>query len=177
MSLHIANGMYGAVVIDPPDLPPVDQEYLLVQGEQYYGPAGAPGNADKIAARTPDAVVFNGYPNQYDRTPLTAKAGQRVRIWVLDAGPNESLAFHVVGAQFDSVWKEGGWLLRCGQAPGQASGACTKPGIGGSQTLDLLASQGGFVELSPPAAGHYSVVNHEMTLAERGAHGVLAVTG
>ncbi|MEA5153718.1 multicopper oxidase domain-containing protein [Raineyella sp.] len=176
MSLHIANGMYGAVVIDPPDLAPVDQEYLLVQGEQYYGPQGGVSDADKIAARTPDAVVFNGYPNQYDRTPLTAHTGKRIRIWVLDAGPNESLAFHVVGGQFDSVWKEGGWLLRCGQDPGRVSGGCTSSGSGGSQTLDLLASQGGFVELALPEAGHYAIVNHEMTLAERGAHGVLAVT-
>ncbi|SDB88687.1 nitrite reductase (NO-forming) [Raineyella antarctica] len=178
MSTHIANGMYGAVVIDPPDLPPVAHEYLLVQGEQYYGPQGAAGNADKIAARTPDAVVFNGYPNQYDTTPLRARTGERVRLWVLDAGPNESLAFHVVGAQFDSVWKEGSWLLRCGRGPGEVTGstACTDQGPGGSQTLDLLASQGGFVELVPPEAGHYSIVNHEMTLAERGAHGTLAVT-
>lgn len=178
MSSHIANGMYGAVVIDPPDLPAVDREYLLVQGEQYYGPPGTAGNADKIAARTPDAVVFNGYPNQYDAAPLQATTGERVRLWVLDAGPNESLAFHVVGGQFDSVWKEGGWLLRCGLPPGAVTGtdSCTDPGPGGSQTLDLQASQGGFVELVMPEAGNYSLVNHQMTLAERGAHGTLAVT-
>lgn len=179
MSTHIANGMYGAVVIDPPDLPAVDHEYLLVQGEQYHGPSGAPGDADKLAARAPDAVVFNGYPNQYDHAPLTARTGERVRLWVLDAGPNESLAFHVVGGQFDTVWKEGTWSLRCGRAPHETPPErCTADamGAGGSQTLDLLASQGGFVELQMPEAGHYAIVNHQMVLAERGAHAVLEVT-
>lgn len=175
MSTHIANGMFGAVIIDPPDLPAVDREYVLVQSEQYWGPQEAAGNADKVAARTPDAVVFNGYPRQYVQAPLEAKTGERVRLWVLDAGPNEALAFHVVGGQFDSVWREGTWVLRCGRAPAQASGDCTEPGPGGSQTLDLLASQGGFVELEMPEAGHYSVVNHQMVLAERGALGVIRV--
>ncbi len=162
MSLHIANGMFGAVIIDPPDLPPVDKEFLLVQSEQYWGPQGAAGDADKIGARTPDAVVFNGYPNQYHQEPLTARTGERVRIWILNAGPNESIAFHVVGGQFDSVWSEGDWRLR--------------PGPGGSQTLGLMASQGGFVELVMPEAGNYSLVNHQMSLAEKGASGVLHVT-
>jgi len=175
MSLHIANGMYGAVVIDPPDLPNVDREYLLVQGEQYYGaPAedGTPGIADstKIAREEPDAVVFNGYPGQYDRSPLQARAGERIRFWVLDAGPSRSLAFHVVGGQFDSVWSEGSWKLRRGQTPGVPGSS-----VGGSQTLGLLASQGGFVELQPTEAGRYPFVNHQMVDAERGAHGFLQV--
>ncbi|MDO5500785.1 MAG: multicopper oxidase domain-containing protein [Propionibacteriaceae bacterium] len=176
MSLHIANGMFGAVIIDPVDLPPVDREFLLVQSEQYWGPQGEAGSPDKIATRTPDAVVFNGYPGQYAREPLPARTGERVRIWLLNAGPNESLAFHVVGGQFDSVWREGAWDLRCGEPPGVVTGECGEIGPGGSQTLGLLASQGGFVELEMPEAGHYSLVNHQMSLAERGAAGTIAVT-
>ncbi|WP_241978271.1 multicopper oxidase domain-containing protein [Cryobacterium sp. Hz9] len=65
MSLHIANGMFGAVVIDPAGLDPVDREYLLVQSEFYLGPQGGIADSDKIAAATPDLVVFNGYANQY----------------------------------------------------------------------------------------------------------------
>ncbi|GAB2496433.1 multicopper oxidase domain-containing protein [Luteococcus sediminum] len=175
MSVHIANGMYGAVVIDPPDLPEVDREYILVQGEQYFGAEaeGAPGVADpaKIAQERPDAVVFNGHPNQYDHSPLAATAGERVRFWVLDAGPNRPLAFHIVGAQFDTVWSEGAWRLRRGASPGVSSGT-----DGGSQTLGLLASQGGFVETVFPEAGNYPMVNHQMVDAERGAHGIVTVS-
>lgn len=174
MSLHIANGMFGAVVIDPPDAPPVDHEFVLVQSEQYHGAAanGVPGIAGldavsaKIAAGTPDAVVFNGYPNQYDAAPLAVRAGERVRVWVLDAGPGRATSFHVVGAQFSAVWAEGAYRL----APG-AGGAQT----GGSQAMDLAPAQGGFVDLTFPAAGHYPFVSHYMVDAERGAHGVFDV--
>ncbi|QDQ96824.1 multicopper oxidase domain-containing protein [Tomitella fengzijianii] len=165
MSLHIANGMFGAVVIDPPDLPPVDEEYVLVQSEEYLGADGAIADQAKINAERPDLVVFNGYPNQYDHDPLTAKAGERVRIWVLAAGPNDGTTFHVIGGQFDTVWKEGAYLLRPGN-----------PSKGGSQALDLGPAQGGFVELTFPEAGHYPFVDHSMVDAERGAHGIFRVT-
>ena len=169
MSLHIANGMFGAVVIDPPGLPEVDREYLLVQSELYLGPQGGIADAAKVSAEQPDAVVFNGYANQYDHAPLTASVGDRVRIWVLDVGPNRPSAFHVVGGQFDTVFFEGAYQLGGPDAPASAA-------TGGSQVLGLLPAQGGFVELVPPQAGHYPVVSHLMVDAERGAHGVLEVT-
>ena len=162
MSAHIANGMFGAVVIDPPDLPEVDREYVLLQSEVYLGPEGEPVDVDKVAAETPDAVVFNGYVNQYDHRPLQARAGERVRIWVLDVGPNRSTSFHVVGGQFDTVYAEGSHLLT--------------PGGGGSQALHLGPAQGGFVELAMDESGHYPLVSHLMVDAERGAHGILEVT-
>ncbi|WP_242511123.1 multicopper oxidase domain-containing protein [Pengzhenrongella frigida] len=168
MSLHIANGMFGAVIIDPPDLPAVDREYVLVQSEQYFGPQGDIADPALIAAESPDAVAFNGYPNQYDRRPLTARVGERVRIWVLDAGPNRSSAFHVVGGQFDTVFLEGAYQLG-----GPRAGAGE---TGGAQVLGLQPAQGGFVELVMPEAGHYPFVSHRMVDAERGAHGILAVT-
>lgn len=161
MSVHIANGMFGAVVIDPPDLSTVDREYLMVQSEFYLGADGGEVDADKVAADTPDLVVFNGYAQQYDHAPLTARVGERVRIWVLAAGPNRGSAFHVVGGQFDTVWAEGAYRLR--------------PGAGGSQTLGLFPAQGGFVELSFPEPGNYPFVSHAMVDAERGAHGEIAV--
>ena len=167
-SLHIANGMFGAVIIDPPDLPAVDREYVLVQSEQYFGPQGGIADAALIAAESPDTVVFNGYPNQYDHLPLTARVGERVRIWVLDAGPNRSSAFHVVGGQFDTVFLEGAYQLG-----GPRAGAGE---TGGAQVLALQPAQGGFVELALPEAGHYPFVSHRMVDAERGAHGLLAVT-
>ncbi|MGO3325757.1 multicopper oxidase domain-containing protein [Gordonia sp. (in: high G+C Gram-positive bacteria)] len=163
MSLHAANGMFGAVIIDPPDLPPVDQEYVLVQSEMFYGGADGADPA-AVADDRADLIVFNGYANQYDHTPLTARVGQRVRIWVLAAGPNRGSAFHVVGGQFDTVFKEGAYLLR----PGNAES-------GGSQVLDLAPAQGGFVELTFPEAGRYPFVTHAMADAEKGAHGIVVV--
>ena len=172
MSLHIANGMFGAVVIDPPDLAPVDREYLVVQSELYLGEQGGIADADKINAEQPDAVAFNGYAGQYDHAPLAARVGERVRVWVLDAGPNRSSAFHVVGGQFDTVYLEGAYRL--GGPDPAAAGDAT--GTGGSQVLGLLPAQGGFVELSLPEAGRYPFVSHLMVDAERGAHGFLDVT-
>ncbi|MGP3733738.1 multicopper oxidase domain-containing protein [Streptomyces sp. GDS52] len=165
MSLHIANGMFGAVVIDPPDLPEADREYLLVQSELYLGPQGGTADPDKLTAQRPDAVVFNGYAHQYARDRLTARTGERVRVWVLDAGPNRSSAFHVVGGQFDTVYQEGAHRLRPDD-----------PGDGGAQILSLAPGSGGFVELTFPEAGTYPFVSHIMSDAERGARGAFEVT-
>lgn len=162
MSMHIANGMYGAVIIDPPDLAPVSTEYLIVQGELYLGPQHETADAEKIAAMAPDLVAFNGYADQYVHHPLTAATGERTRFWVLDAGPNSPSSFHIIGGQFDTVYKEGAYLLR-------------PTGAGGSQALDLQPAQGGFVELAFPEAGHYPFVTHRMSDAERGARGIIAV--
>lgn len=166
MSLHIANGMVGAVVIDPPGLAPVGREYLLVQSELYLGPQGGTADPATVAAERPDAVVFNGFANQYDHDALPARVGERVRLWVLDAGPNRASSFHVVGSQFDTVFLEGSYLTRPG-APAT---------VGGAQALALQPGQGGFVELTFPEAGHYPFVSHVMVDAERGAHGILRVT-
>lgn len=162
MSMHIANGMFGAVIIDPPDLAPVDVEYVLVQGELYLGAQGDTADADKIAAQTPDLVTFNGYANQYAYEPLTATVGERVRVWVLDAGPNTASAFHIVGGQFDTVYLEGAYTLQQGDP-------------GGAQALALQPAQGGFVELTFPEAGDYPFVTHIMSDAEKGAKGIFHV--
>ncbi|MCQ9162676.1 multicopper oxidase domain-containing protein [Arthrobacter sp. STN4] len=165
MSEHIANGMFGAVIIDPPKLPPVDKEYVLIQSELYLGPQDGVADLAKIQADKPDAVVFNGYANQYGFRPLTAKVGEKVRIWVLDAGPNRATSFHVVGGQFSTVWSEGRYLLD-GSDP-----------TAGSQALALAPAQGGFVDLTFPQAGSYPFVSHYMVDAERGARGVFKVAG
>ena len=67
---HIGNGMFGAVVIDPPDLAAVDHGYVMVQSELYLGPNGQPGDLTKMLANKYDAVVFNGYYNQYKLAPI-----------------------------------------------------------------------------------------------------------
>jgi nitrite reductase (NO-forming) len=156
---HIGNGMYGAVVIDPPNLAPVDHEYAFIQSELYFGADGAPGSLDAMLADDWDGIVFNGYYNQYKFEPITsAKPGDRVRIWVLDAGPSENSAFHIVGTQFDTVFKEGSYLVRKGNAE-----------KGASQTLDLQPSQGGFVEFEFAEDGTYAMVTHKFSNASKGA--------
>lgn len=166
VSMHIASGMFGAVIIDPPNLPQVDQEYVLIQSEVYGLNTDREHPVDEaaLAAGTPQAVVFNGIENQYVAKPLHLQAGQTARFWVLNAGPNLSTSFHIVGTQFHTSYKEGAYLLRDGN--GQQ---------GGSQALDLLAAQGGFVEATFLEPGTYTMVNHQFIDAERGALGKIVV--
>jgi nitrite reductase (NO-forming) len=165
MAQHVANGMSGAVVIDPPHLPRVDREYVVVASQLYAG--ARDGGADPGAVRDGrwDVATFNGYPDQYVHTPLTARVGERVRWWVVAAGPTEGVDFHVVGAQFDTVFKEGAYLLRRGNAE-----------HGASQVLDLAAAQGGFVETTFAEPGHYAMIDHDLRRGEAGARGVVEVT-
>lgn len=164
MIYHMGNGMYGAVVVDPPNLNKVDKELVLVQSELHLGPQGQPADLKKMMAGTDDAVVFNGYYNQYAFAPINVAPGSRVRVWLDNAGPNEDMAFHVVGTIFDTVWKEGTYLLQ----PGNTA-------HGGSQTLDLQPTQGGFVEFTLPDAGTYPFITHKMMNMSRGALGIFAV--
>ena len=168
MSLHLAAGMHGAVIIDPPGLPAVDREYAIVASEVYLGPEGGEPSTDKIAAKTPDLMTFNGVAFQYHQQPLKAKVGERVRFWVMAAGPSLPTSFHVVGLQFDQVFFEGAWTLG---GPSQIGAAWS----GGSQALGLHPAQGGFVECVASEPGHYVFVSHSFADMEKGAHGVLEV--
>ncbi len=157
---HIGNGMFGAIIIDPPKLAPVDHEYVLVQSELYLGAQGAPGDLTKMQNEADDAVVFNGYVNQYKFHPIRVEPNERVRVWVLDAGPSENSAFHIVGTIFDTVFKEGTYDI---QPDGRQAG---------SQALDLQPSQGGFVEFSFDEAGLYPIVTHKFANVGKGALGL-----
>lgn len=168
MSVHLASGMHGAVIIDPPNLTAVDREYVIIQSEIYLGPEGGQTDAAKVAAKTPDLFAFNGIAFQYRDRPFTARPGERVRFWVLDAGPSEPMSFHAVGLQFDQVFFEGAWTLG---GPDRIGAAWS----GGSQALGLHPAQGGFVECVPPAAGTYTVVSHSFADMEKGAMGHLVV--
>ena len=175
MSAHIAAGMHGAVIIEPKDgLPKVDREYVIVQSEVYTTQASSAETAEdipaeRIASDPPDFVVFNGVARQYDQRPLQAKVGERVRFFVLDAGPNRASSFHIVGGQFDTVYREGGYVLK------DRTDAFGTVG-GGGQALALQPAEGGFVELTFKEKGHYPMVSHIMSDAERGAHGVVEVS-
>src|SRR5215471_5806507 len=90
--MHIANGMYGAIVVEPKSMPPVQHQYVLVSSEWYLNSPGdgKPAGLDltKAEQMTPDWVTFNGYAAQYKTHPLTSMPGQTVRFWVVDAGPS-----------------------------------------------------------------------------------------
>ncbi len=155
---HTGNGMYGAVIIDPPDLPPVDHEYVFVQSDLYLDGATEDGYQRMLDDRW-DAVVFNGYVNQYAHEAIRVEPGQTIRAWVLDAGPSENSSFHVIGTIFDTVYREGHYELR------------PDASRGGSQTLDLQPAQGGFVEFSLAEQGLYPFLTHKLSNASKGALG------
>ena len=160
---HIGNGMYGVIIINPPSLPTVDEEFFVTQSELYLGPQGQPGDLTKMVNEQWDAVVFNGYFNQYKFSPIKVLPGKRYRMWVLNDGPSENSAFHIVGTIFDTVYKEGAYLLR----PNATHG--------GSQALDLQPSQGGFVEFSFAEDGLYPFVTHKFANVGKGALGFFVV--
>jgi nitrite reductase (NO-forming) len=160
---HIANGMYGMVIVEPAEgLPPVDAEFAIVQSEWYLGPQGEPASLDKAsaAAPAPDFVVWNGVANQYKDNPIQVQTGDRVRVFVLNAGPNIDSSFHVVGTIFSRVTKEGVRL-----DPGNS-------GNYGSQAVDLSPAQGAMIEFVMPEDGLYPMVTHAFNFVGRGALGL-----
>jgi nitrite reductase (NO-forming) len=160
---HIANGMYGMMIVEPREgLDPVDQEFALVQNEWYLGPQGQPVSLEKAsaAAPAPDFVTFNGVANQYLDNPIQVETGKRVRVFVLDAGPSIDSSFHVVGTIFDRVIKEGVEL------------EVGNDGNWGSQAVDLSPAQGAIVEFTMAEDGLYPIVTHAFNFVGRGALGV-----
>ena len=160
---HIANGMYGMMIVEPAEgLSKVDQEFAIVQSEWYLGPQGEPASLEKAmaAAPAPDFILFNGVANQYKDHPIKIETGKRVRVFVLNAGPSVDSSFHVVGTIFDRVVKEG-VELRVGNA-----------GHYGSQAVDLAPAQGAFVEFTMAEDGLYPIVTHAFNFVGRGALGL-----
>jgi nitrite reductase (NO-forming) len=118
VGMHIANGMYGLILVEPKEgLPKVDKEFYVCQGDFYtkgaYGEAGLQQfNMDKALKEEPDYVVFNGKVGSLsgDKS-LKAKVGETVRLFVGNGGPNLVSSFHVIGDIFDNVYPEGGTTL------------------------------------------------------------------
>jgi len=160
---HIANGMFGMVIVEPKGgLPKVDKEVAIVQSEWYLGGQREPVDYAKAnaAAPAPDFVVFNGVANQYKDNPIAVRSKGRVRVFVLDVGPNLDSSFHVVGTIFDTVTKEGVQLVK-----GNAGGW-------GSQAVDLSPAQGAIIEFSPQEDGMYPMVTHAFNFVGKGAIGL-----
>ena len=161
---HIANGMYGAIIVDPVQpLPAADASYVLVQGEWYSQQVSGTqmsGDYTKMMNVTPDEVVFNGVAFQYNDHPLNAKVGQRVRLYVVDAGPNLPSSFHIIGGIFTAVYPDG-----------DATHALT-----GVSTYPIAPGQGAVFDAIMQQPGKYPIVDHSMRDMMIGAVGLLNVT-
>ena len=167
---HIASGMYGAVIVEPREGYPtkVDHEYLVIQSEFYVKPDaegrkvdGAPLyvlDNERLRAAQPTHTVFNGTHNGMLKKPLSAKPGERVRLFVLNVGPSKTSSFHVVGTIFDRVWLEGN--------PDNQ--------MRGMQTVLLGSSNSAIVEMVIPEAGSYIMVDHHFANASQGAIGLIS---
>jgi nitrite reductase (NO-forming) len=162
---HIANGMYGAIVVSPAKpLPKADREYVLVGSEWYMNGDGnkKPASLDMAKARamTPDWTTFNGYANQYVTHPLTSKPGETVRFYVVAAGPTENVNFHVVGTIFDRAWVNSDLV-----SPPQRS----------VQTVVVPAGGGGIFDVKIDDVGTYPIVSHAFAHVDLGQVGLLKV--
>lgn len=159
--VHMSNGMVGMVIVEPKGGYPttVDREYAIVQNEYYAKKQGNVFVLDTAAARMkqPTYVTFNGRAGQYAARPLKAKAGERVRMFVLNVGPNNATNFHVIGTILDKVWLDGN----------------PKNELEGMQSVYLGPASGAIVEFIIPEKGHYPFVDHSFADAEMGASGAI----
>ena len=160
---HMANGMYGVIIVDPTNgWPNGDaQEFVLVQSEWYTqqnSDSTYSLSENKLMAVTPDYVTFNGYADQYRTDPLQVKVGQRIRLFILNAGPSQFSAFHVIGAIFSDYYVDGNPANH----------------LVGDQTLTIPPGGGTMVELTIPEAGKYPFVTHSFSGAMTGATGVIS---
>ena len=160
---HIASGMYGMVIVEPREgLPKVDHEFAIVQSEFYLGKAGDITSFHKAGAtHGPDYVVFNGVAYQYKDHPIEVGTGKKVRMYVLNAGPNEDSSFHIVGTIFNRVIKEGMELVP------------ENKGHYGAQAVDLAPAQGAIIEFTTAEDGLYPMVTHAFNFVGKGALGLI----
>jgi nitrite reductase (NO-forming) len=166
---HIANGMYGLILVEPAGgLPKVDHEFYVMQGEIYtdkpFGTRGLLADSyQKIIAETPEYYVFNGAVGALtDLYPLKSKVGDTVRIFFGDAGPNKESSFHVIGQIFDRAYDEGSLL---------------SPPVLGVQTVAVPPGAATVVEFRTQVPGKYTLVDHAIARVERGLLGALIVSG
>jgi copper-containing nitrite reductase len=173
--VHIANGMYGLMYVQPAegDLPPVDHEYYVMQSEFYHEPPEVDENGrpsrevdfsyPNALREEPSVVVFNGHESALTRDkPLKCLTGESVRIFFGNAGPNLTSSFHVIGNNFQRVYRDGDVM----STPGQFVQTLSVP-PGGTMVTDMKM-------LVP---GTYTLVDHAIFRLDKGAVGYLNVAG
>jgi nitrite reductase (NO-forming) len=154
--MHIADGMFGTVIVDPKGGRAPAREYLLERSEFY----GSGGDYEAMMSKPPDVVAFNGQAFRYKDSPLPVTAGELLRVFLMNAGPNDVCAFHVIGALISHYEQDGN--------PANAQGV--------HQSVEVLPGGGALVELTIPEAGLYPFMTHRMSDMERGAMGLFKVT-
>lgn len=169
VSDHIANGMYGMILVEPKaGLPKVDKEFYVLQSEFYTKQElGFEGLATydplKAAAENPTYIVFNGkHGSLMEEGALQAKVGEKVRIYFGNAGPNKTSSFHVIGTILDKVYRDG---------------SLSSPPARGIQTTTVPPGDATIVELTPKVPGNYTLVDHAIFRLEKGAVGILHADG
>ncbi len=157
--LHMIAGMVGMVIVEPEGGFPgkVDREFAIVQNEYYLKQQGAYFIPDTASAlkREPMFVSFNGKVGQYIIRPIKAKAGERIRVYFLNAGANNISSFHVIGTILDKVWLDGNPANQ----------------LVGMQAALVGPAQGAIMEFILPEKGRYTFVDHSFANAELGAAG------
>ena len=160
VAAHIANGMYGALIVDPRISRPPAHEFVFVQSEFYLVPdtSSQPHSLswDRLLGLAPDYVTFNGRSAQYSTHPISVKVNELLRLYVVNAGPNRFSSFHVVGGIFERVFVDGS----------QASP------LVGVQTVSVPVGGGSIFEIRLKQAGEYPFVTHAFADATKGAVGV-----
>ncbi len=166
---HIANGMYGMILVEPEEgLPPVDREFYVMQGEIYTETAfGTHGSQEfdvqKLLNERPEYFVFNGSVGALSKLhPMQAKVGETIRIFFGVGGPNFISSFHMIGEVFDKVYNFGGVL--------------SEP-LKGIQTVTVPPGGAVITELKLEVPGNYIMVDHALSRLERGLVGILHVEG
>ncbi|MDF2780718.1 MAG: nirK [Geminicoccaceae bacterium] len=166
---HIANGMYGMILVEPEEgLGAVDREFYVMQGEIYteedFGTTGELTESyAKLLDEQPEYFVFNGAVHGLKtEAPLKAKVGERVRIFFGVGGPNKASAFHAIGEIFDSVYQ-------LGSLTGQAT-----PDV---QTVTVAPGGATVVEMTLDVPGRYILVDHALSRVERGLAAFLEAEG
>lgn len=168
VGMHVANGMYGLIMVEPKkNLPQVDKEFYVMQGDFYtvggYGEAGLqPFDMNKALKEDADYVVFNGSVGSLkDDKALHANVGDKVRIFIGNGGPNLTSSFHVIGEIFDNVYVEGGSTINHNV-----------------QTTVVPPGGAAIVEFTVQVPGDYILVDHALMRAfNKGAIGFLKVAG